>query len=130
GLAGAADRNGVVYAIGGANSGGVVARVDAFDPATGAWTSRAPLPAPRFLAAAATASSDGRIYVLGGAHDEGATSVASSVSIYDPAANVWRRGPRLPSKRYELAAAAAPGKLFAIGGQMGTPIADVRTLAR
>jgi hypothetical protein len=71
--------NGRIYAIGGeidyfADGGGgfyisATTSVEEFDPATGYWSSRAPLPRPREAAGAAVL--DGKIYIVGGGYSGG-----------------------------------------------------------
>lgn len=65
-LAVAVNATGQVYAIGGYNpSGGYLARVEAYNPATGRWVAAKPLPRPLSTLGAATGPY-GRIYTFGG----------------------------------------------------------------
>jgi N-acetylneuraminic acid mutarotase len=96
--------------------------VEAYDPESGSWTGGlAPMPTPRWLAAAAVV--DGRIYVVGGAGDEDYTPTAA-VEAYDPATDSWQVLADLPSALWGPAAAAADGKIYVIGGGSGDPFGE------
>ena len=57
---------------------------------------------------------DGLIWVLGGLTQEGPDAL---VEAYDPAADVWLRGPDLPTPRMYPAGTVAPdGSLVLLGG--------------
>jgi galactose oxidase len=72
------------------------------------------MPTPR-SDPAAVATSDGRIFVIGGA-DNTATGLAT-VEIYTIASNSWASGPKLNYPRASLAAAITKdGHIYAIGG--------------
>ena len=99
---GGAVAGGRFYAIGGRHrwdeAAGAVADVDAFDPGTGAWTARAPLPTARSEIAASTSTlSDGRILVVGGSL--AGIVPSADVLLYDPAADTWSALPSLPAPR-------------------------------
>jgi N-acetylneuraminic acid mutarotase len=88
---GVAAIGGKVYAIGGCTGEtetephNPIAAVHEFDPATGKWTARAPLPEPRRNFA--VVALDGLLYAVGGS-DAGAQPKA--VLVYDPRSNAWR----------------------------------------
>jgi len=64
---------------------------------------------------------DGRIYAIGGWFAPNGPILASAtVEAYDPTANAWASLPAMPTARYYLGAAAANGKLYAIGGGAAT----------
>lgn len=122
--------NGVLYAVGGNNGSGydvttLRATVEAYDPATNTWTTRAPMPTPR--AGLAVVVVDGVIYAIGGIAcrpPEGESCVASSpvglvatVEAYDPATNSWTTKASMPTPRAYLGAAAIGGVIYAAGGQ-------------
>src|SRR5439155_19023786 len=67
GLAAATGPDGLVYAIGGTNTGESTSlnTVEAYPPGTNGWVTAASMPTARFLLAAATGP-DGRIYAIGG----------------------------------------------------------------
>lgn len=93
----------------------------------GAWTPGPPLSRARnHLGGAAVG---GRIYVVGGRHrwDEN-TSNQSTLSIFDPANDLWTEGAALPLGRSEIAAATftAGARLVVVGGSVNptTPSRD------
>ncbi len=67
--------------------------VEAYDPETDTWTTKAPLITPRKYFMACTLN--GKIYVFGGAsgYCEG---ILSSVEEYDPVTNTWKEGTDAP----------------------------------
>jgi N-acetylneuraminic acid mutarotase len=109
---------GKLYVIGGYTQSGFsiwqpVATVYAYDPATNAWTERAPMPTPR--GALSVTEHDGKLYAIGG-YDRTANSAA--VEVYDPERNTWTERAPLPTPRDHLAAATVSGKVYAIGGRL------------
>ncbi|MCZ6690311.1 MAG: DUF1668 domain-containing protein [Planctomycetota bacterium] len=89
---------GILYAM----AGGSTATLEALDPAVGAWSYRANLPADPVTPAVETAG--GRIYVMWG-----------TVWIYDPAADSWTDGPDMPAFAYRPEAAAIGDDIYVIG---------------
>jgi HEAT repeat protein len=94
-----------------------LAYVEAYDPATGEWTLRAPMPVARSHASAVLAR-DGRIYLLGcpvaWRKDE---RQEPCVYVYDPASDSWEEGPPLRVPRYSISAVATrDGRIYALGG--------------
>jgi len=82
--------NGILYVIGGCNSAcssgnGALTVVEAYNPATNTWTTKAPLPTATDSVTAVAAS--GSIYVIGG-YVPGVGRV-STVFRYNPALNAW-----------------------------------------
>lgn len=91
-----------------------VATLEVFDPATGQWTTRAPMPqAQGGLAAAAHA---GKLYVFGGEQWVPEQKVFSDNWVYDPAADRWSALPSLPTPRHGLAAATIGNRIHVVGG--------------
>lgn len=93
----------------------------------GVWTNGPPLARARnHLGGAAV---DGKIYVVGGRHrwDEN-TSNQATLSIFEPATDVWTDGAALPLGRSEIAAATfvAGTRLVVVGGSVNpaTPSRD------
>jgi hypothetical protein len=87
--AAADDGNGRLLLIGGDGQGVPTDAVDSFDPASSAWTPRAPLPIPLFATVAARACGD-RVFVFGG---EGvSTAFTDVVQAYGPG-DVWTTSP-------------------------------------
>jgi N-acetylneuraminic acid mutarotase len=123
----AATVNGILYVIGGevsstgvANQGIYIANVYAFDPATGMWTEKAPMPTARSAGAAAVV--DGKIYVAGGRPPRG-----HDFAVYDPATDTWTVLPDVPTQRNHLAVAAVDGKVYVVGGRFGGGVGSEMT---
>lgn len=111
---GAATVNGIVYAMGGGNPS-LAQPVDAYDPATNAWTTVGQMQTSR--EGAAIAALGDKIYVAGGHVSGGAAS--GVFEVYDPAANSWLSLAAMPTARAHFALVAAGGKLYAMGGDTG-----------
>ncbi|WP_159085105.1 Kelch repeat-containing protein [Planctomonas deserti] len=79
------------------------------------WAARAGLPNPRnHLGGAAI---DGKIYAIGGQHNENEnTGLQADVHRYDPATNVWTKVASLPQPRSHIATAVRDGQLLVMGG--------------
>nr|WTB34452.1 carboxypeptidase-like regulatory domain-containing protein [Streptomyces sp. NBC_00830] len=94
----------------------------AFDPVTGKWTARADMPYPNW--AMASASSGGRLQLLGGITDGQLTNQAEE---YDPATDSWSA---LPASNALVAGAGGACGLYVVGGQgVGTvPVSGVEQL--
>jgi N-acetylneuraminic acid mutarotase len=114
--------DGIIYVIGG-NKGSLAGythlkTVEAYDPNTDTWTTKADMPTGRsFLA---TCVVDGLIYVIGG----GAPG-KSAVEVYDPATDIWTTKAPMSTPRYGLDTVVVCGKIYAIGGwwySLGGPI--------
>jgi hypothetical protein len=111
--------DGLIYAIGGFNSGGLVSTVEAYDPKLGQWSAQALTFTGEGLAAAV--DPQGLIYAIGG---DSANAPLASVYSYDPAhpAAEWTEQYSLQTARDGLAAATGPdGLIYAIGG-VGDPL--------
>jgi uncharacterized protein (TIGR03437 family) len=80
----------------------------------GGWTTLAPMPSLR--QEISTAVLDGKIYVIGGFINSGAST--STVEVYDPQTNTWSPAPPIPIVTNHNAAAVAAGKLYSFGGNM------------
>jgi N-acetylneuraminic acid mutarotase len=109
---------GRLYIIGGYKQSGLsvwgpVASVYIYDPATDAWSERAPMPTAR--GALSVTVHEGKLYAIGG-YEGRANSAA--VEVYDPVRNSWSARAALPTPRDHLATATAAGKLYAIGGRL------------
>jgi N-acetylneuraminic acid mutarotase len=116
---GAATVRGILYAVGGntgcncsVTSGGPVGTVEAYDPATDTWTTKAPMPTARdYLGVAAV---DGIIYAVGGI--DAAGNILTTLEAYDPATDTWTTKAPIPTARANLGVAAVNGVLYAVGG--------------
>lgn len=105
-----------IYLIGGFNTTTNVPSSDVlvYDIAHAAWSTAAPLPAPRGGHAAAVLG--GRIHVVGGGNSR---STIADHSVYDPAADQWRNLAPLPRSEGSPALVAFHDELYAIGGRSG-----------
>ncbi|MCI0420721.1 MAG: hypothetical protein L0387_16195 [Acidobacteria bacterium] len=78
----------------------------------GAWTPLAPMPLAR--QEISSAALDGKIYVIAGFNNSGAST--SDVQVYDPKTNNWSLATPLPIVNNHNAAAVAAGRLYSFGG--------------
>jgi hypothetical protein len=78
------------------------------------WIERAPMPGARISEHAAAASGD-HIYAVGGFGD------LTGFKRYSPAQDAWTELPALPDGRHHLAAFAAGGAVYAVGGYSNNP---------
>ncbi len=117
-LMAATDREGRIYAIGGALAGVFRSVVERYEPTTDTWSAVSPLPVAR-CCGAATTGLDGRIYVVGGFAN--GNIQLSNFDAYDPETDTWSSLAPLPAPRAgKLAAVTAPdGRIYAIGGITG-----------
>ena len=96
---GGASSKGRLFAVSGRHDWDEVAgddpALDAFDPATDSWSSRAPMPLPRSEIGGATVTlADDRLLVVGGSVPGKAPS--ADVLLYDPQKDSWSTLPSLP----------------------------------
>ena len=107
--------NGQLYAIGGsAPVVGYVTTVEAFDPASDSWTTRAPMGT-----AIATHTSNAvgdSIYVMGGHHFSLNISL-DTVEAYNPIGNAWTAKASMPTAKEGHTSAVVNDKIYAIGGR-------------
>jgi N-acetylneuraminic acid mutarotase len=119
-----ADSHGIIYAIGGGNASCQnLASVEAYDPATNMWTTKAPMPAAVYNQSAALGP-DGRIYNFSGQVGGGCTSPSANLFIYDPVGNAWTSGTNVPVAVNGSAAASGAGVnalLYVFGGTTSGP---------
>src|SRR6266404_566026 len=113
-LAGTLGSNGLIYAIGGADTAFTpLATVEAYTTGSDFWSPRASLNTARFDVAAASGP-DGRIYAIGGNTGAGTTPTVES---YSPTVNKWTFVAPMPTARDSLAGATgSDGQIYAIGG--------------
>jgi N-acetylneuraminic acid mutarotase len=110
--------NGILYVIGGrgtsdGNYPKAYAIVEAYDPASNLWTTKAAMPTPRFGAAAGVVN--GIVYVAGGYGAGGA--LLSTVEAYNPATNTWTTRRAMPTSRTYAAAGVLNDILYVAGGE-------------
>ena len=104
--------DGILYVAGGMKLSGALDTVEAFDPKTNRWTTKAPMPTPRSQHAAVVVN--GSLFVIGGVNG---LTLVSTVDVFDPLTNSWTTllSP-LPTVRKQAMAVAINNALFAIGG--------------
>ena len=122
--------NGILYVIGGRggktdNGLEAFATVEAYDPATNMWTTKAAMPTPRFGAAAGVVN--GIVYVVGGFSGEG-RRVLSTVEAYNPVTNTWTTKRAMPTPRAGVAAGATDAMLYILGGEGENKVTFYQTL--
>lgn len=87
--------------------------------ASGRWRSAAPLPIA--TQEVYPAANKGTLYVAGGIAQGTLTPyIAKDVQAYDPAADKWSEGPKLPEERHHISLASHTDRLYAIGGYYGS----------
>ena len=87
--------NATLYAIGGANASGTVLRtVQAYNPTTNAWTTKASIPAARQGGNGAV-TLNGNVYLSGGENAAGA--LTRTLYAYNVATNVWSTRAQMPA---------------------------------
>src|SRR5205814_2072197 len=116
---GGAAAGGLFYAVAGRHGwneySGDVGEVDAFDPASGAWTPRLPIPTARSeIGGATSAMEDGRILVVGGSL--AGIVPSADVLVYDPVVDAWCTLPSLPEPRKGAVAARIGPRIVVTGG--------------
>ena len=109
-----ASANGLVYAIGGANGSGTVLRtVQAYNPSSNKWTTKASLPAARQGGNGAVAI-NGIVYLAGG--EDAAGALTRTLYAYDASANVWSTRATMPAYGACGGSALISGKLYVFSG--------------
>ncbi len=115
--------NGIIYVMGGAPAGvGVLDSMEAYDPATDSWATKAPMPAwtpPAVTPLAyrygpAAAAVNGVIYLIGGTSQVNGQGPIYPIAVYNPTTNIWSS--TVPSTAATTAA-----------GTAGVPLADFPT---
>lgn len=130
--AGSAVIDGKIYVVGGrqflAQADGSPANVNSaalevFDPETGFWSVRAPL--PQGAGGIAVTAVDGKLAVFGGEQWTPTQEVFGEGWLYDPATDAWEALADLNVPRHGAAAAAIDGRVFVFGGATETGAGDV-----
>ncbi|HVH29155.1 MAG TPA: kelch repeat-containing protein [Vicinamibacterales bacterium] len=92
-----------------------------YDPAADSWKALAPLPVK--MCAAEAEQVGGKIYVVGGltTFDNGnGTRVTGMNQVYDPRTNTWEQRTPMPTARNHHFSAVVNGKIYMIGGRLGS----------
>lgn len=100
-----------------------------YDPAADSWKALAPMPTKRGSPVAVV--SGGKIYVIGGASNQGSNAPAifangparslGSNEAYDPETNKWETRNPMPTPRNHAYAGSVNGKIYVIGGRAAHP---------
>jgi len=115
--------DGIIYVIGGVfgtpedyQTGdiAVLSAVEAYEPATDTWTTKADIPTARFGLAACVV--DGRIYVSGGGTKWREPADVPTVEVYDPATDTWTQASDMPRPKLGHTASVVAGKMYIVGG--------------
>src|SRR3989454_7250877 len=117
--------NGVLYAVGGeivhVGVGGYtefLSTVEAYDPSTNSWSSKAPLPTPR--GGLTVGVVNGILYALGGFRED-SKPFTDTMDAYDPVRNMWTaKGPMTVIPRGG-AGGGVKGTLYVVGGSTRGP---------
>jgi N-acetylneuraminic acid mutarotase len=108
--------DGILYVAGGyTDEGPSTDALWAYDPATGEWQERAPMPTSR--GALGLAPHAGAIYAIGGALDHLGGPVTGVVEIYDPETDEWTSGGDMPTPREHVAVVAGDDHMYTVGGR-------------
>lgn len=99
-------------------------RCDSFDPASGAWTELAPIPAA--VTHAGTAVAGDEVWIAGGFSGNHPGPVTSAVWRYHLVRNSWTPGPLLPQARGGGGLAFVNGELHFFGGLLADRQTDAR----
>jgi len=121
--------NGILYAIGGQGCpagtpppcGQALATVEAYDPVTDTWTTKASMPTARWGLGVATVN--GIIYAVGGTGTDNVQGL-NAVEAYDPASDTWTTRAPLPDPTWGLAVAGGDGVVYAVGGYVYDPASN------
>ena len=102
--------NGLFYAVGG-NDGHDTPVVEAYNPATDAWSSVASLNASNYGGdtgryAGSAVGVNGKVYMMGG-WTNSPPLPSNTLSIYNPGTNSWSSGPTIPGSGYTACSEAA-----------------------
>jgi N-acetylneuraminic acid mutarotase len=126
---------GKLYVAGGRFDAGVggpmTAALEVYDPAAGAWTGAAPMPAPR--AGVTSIAAFGCLYVIGGEGNMAdPRGMFEQTEAYDPRTDTWHRLTPMPTPTHGLTRAAfldgrihVPGGAVSLGGETGSTLHQV-----
>jgi N-acetylneuraminic acid mutarotase len=108
----------ILYAVGGYDGANAVGTVEAYNPVTNTWTTKAPMPTPRQDLAVGVVNNI--LYAIGGAttFDSNPPSYGglATVEAYDPDTDTWTTKAPMPTPRFYLTVGVVNDILYAIGG--------------
>jgi N-acetylneuraminic acid mutarotase len=109
--------SGILYAVGGAccapgENVTILSTVDAYDPATDIWKTKAPIPTPR---SGPVGVVNGILYAVGGVSKGG--GVITTVEAYSPTTDTWMAKAPMPTALSGHAVGVVKKTLYAVGGQ-------------
>ena len=115
--------NDIIYAVGGIADSGVVATVEAYDPATDIWTTKAPMPTARYDLGVGVIN--GILYAVGGW--DSSNNALGIVQAYDPVTDTWSS--KAPKLYYSYdqghSVAVVDGILYAMGRYIDDTVLEV-----
>lgn len=91
--------------------------VEAYDPATGSWTRKAPMPGA--FTASRVAVVNGILYTIGGMLFQ---NELGAVGAYNPVTDTWSVRASLPSRRSGFGLGVVDGIIFVVGGYGGAGV--------
>jgi N-acetylneuraminic acid mutarotase len=113
--------NGILYTIGGSppedsRSRSPVTTVEAYDPSTNGWTTKAPMPTAR--SGPAVVVVDGLLYAIGGIPAGLVHPLPTgTVEAYDPVTNAWTTKQPMPVPQLGFTVGLVNGTIYAVGGR-------------
>jgi N-acetylneuraminic acid mutarotase len=112
----AAGPDGTLYSVGGLGGpyGGLLKSGEAYDPASGTWSTLPDMANIREKPAAAFL--DGKLYVVGGWGGDYYGTPVPALEIYDPATRTWSAGAPVPTAYAASGVGVVGGKLYVVGG--------------
>ena len=110
-------RGNLIYAIGGKSNGTILASVEAYNPTSNTWTSKAALPSARYDGNGAAVNS-GLLYLPGGANSAG--TLTKTLYVYNLSTNVWSTKVALPISSGCGASVVISGQVYVLTGCDGT----------
>ncbi len=114
--------DGKIYIIGGANEDFEPLNVvEAYDPATDTWASKAPIQTARWGHIAEAV--EGKIYVMGGC-PEISGNATSNIEVYDSSTDTWQAKGAMPFAAVGHASCVVDGKIYVMGGRTADPGGD------
>ncbi|MFP4518396.1 MAG: Kelch repeat-containing protein [Oceanicaulis sp.] len=111
--------DGKIFAAGGAGLTAPRDDFEVYEPQTGRWAPREPLPVG--LERFAMATFDGRIWIAGGYSEEDGAEPGANVWSFDPDENEWTPETALPGPKGSFSLIELGGRLYALGGEDGLP---------